>query len=262
MKNIFKRSLSLILTGLMVVVMVTACQSNADGYSLQNKIANNGSAGLEWSALDSSAQQGSELVSILRPSPAAAALDVQLSRRGRNYSSLSPDSVSSATVYDAAVTEAADDEEDENSTEAAENDTQAIGAEAALADEQLDVSEMLKYALEDEYLARDEYIQIMDKFGEIRPFSNIKKAEDTHIKLLTPLFAKYELELPEYTAAGGEYPGTLQEAYTTGVEAEIKNIDMYERFLEQDDLPADIVDAFEKLMKASEKHLAAFKRKA
>ena len=120
--------------------------------------------------------------------------------------------------------------------------------------------ELLGYARGDEQLARAEYEKIMDVFGEQRPFSNIMKAEETHIELLLPLFEAYGLEAPEdVSGAHVVIPETLAEAFETGVQAEIHNIAMYEQFLKED-LPEDVEEAFEALMKASESHLKAFER--
>ncbi len=122
------------------------------------------------------------------------------------------------------------------------------------------LSEMLTYAIQDEYLAQAEYEAIMDAFGEQRPFTNIMKAEGTHIAELTPLFTEYGMILPENTAE--EYvavPKSLLEAYQAGVEAEIKNIAMYEVFLAQD-LPDDVRTVFSALQNASQNHLSAFER--
>lgn len=120
---------------------------------------------------------------------------------------------------------------------------------------------MLKWALEDELLARDKYITIMNKFGEIKPFSNIKKAEYTHIDLLLSLFKKYNIEQVEVYETS-PFTGTLKEAFEVSIEAETANIEMYDRFLNQEqeeELNDDVRDAFEKLKSASEKHLEAFK---
>lgn len=38
---------------------------------------------------------------------------------------------------------------------------------------------------------------MIDRFGSIRPFTNIVKSEETHIGLLAPLFEKYGFDLPE-----------------------------------------------------------------
>ena len=54
-------------------------------------------------------------------------------------------------------------------------------------------------------------------------------------------------------------PATLNEANQIGVDAEINNIAMYEKFLEQE-LPDDVRTVFEKLKDASENHLAAFEK--
>ncbi len=136
-----------------------------------------------------------------------------------------------------------------------------LGAAAANQDKNLEIADMLRYALEDEYLARDTYTKIMAKFGEIRPFVNIRESENNHIAMLLPLFETYGLSLPEHESDQAPYGGTLQEAYIAGVQAEIENIAMYERFLKED-LPEDVRNIFEKLLRASEKHLKAFERKA
>jgi hypothetical protein len=137
-----------------------------------------------------------------------------------------------------------------------------FGAAGAAANPTTEIEKMLKYTLEDEYLAKAEYETIIAEYGSVRPFSNIVKAEATHIAALEPLFEAYKLELP--TVDASKYtvvPATLDESYKAGVDAEVKNIAMYEEFLKLD-LPDDIEFVFENLMKASESHLAAFERAA
>ena len=135
-----------------------------------------------------------------------------------------------------------------------------IGAVGASADTKYSLEEMLVYAIEDEYLAQAEYDVIMDTYGTKKPFSNIIKAEATHISLLEPLFEEYDVKVPvkdwESLVA---VPESLDAAYEIGVEAEEKNIAMYESFLEEN-LPDNVREVFEDLMNASKKHLAAFQR--
>lgn len=134
------------------------------------------------------------------------------------------------------------------------------GAVAAQADENVTLEEMLIYALQDEYLAHAEYEMILEAYGTVKPFSNIVKAESKHISLLLPLFRAYEIEVPVDDAAERiELPASLEESYAAGVEAEILNIAMYQRFLKED-LPEDVKVVFEKLMAASMNHLKAFER--
>jgi hypothetical protein len=116
-------------------------------------------------------------------------------------------------------------------------------------------------AIQDEYKARALYQKVMDKFGEIRPFSNIIKAEEQHITWLKPLFEKYDVDIPEdeWYKKVPEF-ATVQEACEAGVKAEIENAGMYDEFFsfvkEQ-----DIIDTFTLLRDASqEKHLPAFRR--
>lgn len=121
------------------------------------------------------------------------------------------------------------------------------------------VAQMLTYAMQDEYAAQAEYSAIIKAFNTTRPFSNIMKAEETHISELEPLFKTYKVELPKRISESDiVLPKTLTESYSIGVEAEIKNIAMYETFLKQE-LPTDVKLVFEALKKASENHLKAFK---
>ena len=138
--------------------------------------------------------------------------------------------------------------------------TPEIGAIAALEAEAYTLEAMLNYAMQDEQLAKAEYEAIIEAFNVTKPYTNIIKSEETHIRLLTPLFTTYNVDLPV-----GDWsslitlPATLNEANQIGVDAEINNIAMYEKFLVQE-LPDDVRTVFEKLKDASENHLAAFEK--
>ena len=135
-----------------------------------------------------------------------------------------------------------------------------FGARGALAAENLTLAHMLTYAIQDEYLARAEYAAIIQKYGPVRPFSNIIKSEERHISWLIPLFEEYGFEIPEDNAEEHVVvPDNIKTALEIGVHAEIDNIAMYELFL-QEELPADVRDVFERLMAASKNHLDAFRR--
>lgn len=133
------------------------------------------------------------------------------------------------------------------------------GAAGALTQESFTLEEMLRYAIEDEWLAEAEYAALMAEFDVDRPFSNIRRAELTHIDALLPLFETYDVELPVKPDQAA-IPDTLAETYQIGVDAEIANIAMYEKFLAHDNLPADISAVFTRLMNASKNHLKAFER--
>ncbi len=134
-----------------------------------------------------------------------------------------------------------------------------IGAKAAKVNPDPSIEEMLNYAIQDEYLARAEYYEVMDRFGSVRPFSQIVKSEETHVRMLVPLFENYGFVVPEDTYASHVVvPDDLETALEIGVQAEIDNIAMYDSFLERE-LPADVRTAFERLKAASENHLRAFR---
>ncbi|WP_017721399.1 ferritin-like domain-containing protein [Kamptonema formosum] len=116
-------------------------------------------------------------------------------------------------------------------------------------------------AINDEYRARAFYAAVIEKFGKVRPFSNIVQAEGRHIKLWENLFAQYGLPIPEDSFAGKvAAPDTLQAACQMGVEAEIANVKMYDNFLGFIQTP-DLKAAFTQLRYVSQNnHLRAFER--
>jgi len=137
------------------------------------------------------------------------------------------------------------------------------GARAAAADPDATIAQMLRYAIEDEYLARAEYAVIMAKFGELRPFSNIIRAEESHIAYLRDAFADASLTVPADLAASRvSAPATLLAAFKAGKQAEIDNIAMYEGFLASPLLAAadaaELRALFVRLRDASKNHLRSF----
>ena len=132
------------------------------------------------------------------------------------------------------------------------------GSAGALDDTSLTLADMLTYAIQDEYLAYAEYDRILSDFGSVRPFTNIVRAESTHIEALLPLFAAYGITAPADEGADRAVSVTaLTDAFQAGVTAEVNNIAMYETFLDQN-LPDNVRTVFESLMRASENHLRAF----
>jgi hypothetical protein len=137
---------------------------------------------------------------------------------------------------------------------------EGYGAVGALSDTDLSISDMLMYAVQDEYLARGEYLAIMEKFGSQKPYSNIVRSEETHLAYLEEVYAAYDLEFPDDTSKDHLIiPLDLLEAAQTGVQAEIDNIAMYEKFMTYD-LPENIYNVFDALKKGSDSHLLAFQK--
>ncbi|MBF7096270.1 ferritin-like domain-containing protein [Alkalibacter mobilis] len=137
---------------------------------------------------------------------------------------------------------------------------EGYGAMGALNDTDLSIADMLMYAVQDEYLAHGEYDAIINEFGNRNPYANIMRSEETHLSFLEEVYDSYNLDFPEDTS--GEHlviPKDLLEAAQTGVQAEIDNIAMYEKFLTFD-LPDNIEQVFTALKNGSESHLAAFQK--
>lgn len=119
----------------------------------------------------------------------------------------------------------------------------------------------LNDALDDEYKARATYDQVIDDFGSIRPFINIRDAESRHIDALSRLYNQYGIEPPADAHAGiAPTFETVKAACEAAVKAEIDNGDFYDRIMSSTDRP-DILRVFTNLRDASlEGHLPAFQR--
>lgn len=107
----------------------------------------------------------------------------------------------------------------------------------------------------------------MDKFGEVRPFSNIARAELRHERFLPEIPKRHGLSATANPYLNGKKPApqapvTLKAACEEGVKAEIENLTLYNDKL----IPAakaypDIVAVFERLRDASQQnHKPAFER--
>ncbi|ACS83976.1 ferritin-like domain-containing protein [Musicola paradisiaca] len=125
----------------------------------------------------------------------------------------------------------------------------------------------LQTALHDEYHAEAFYAAVIEKFGQVAPFSHIVKAEQNHAHALAQLMQKYGIPIPPNVLSGSveiknTVPATLKAACKMGVDAEIANQALYEKTL----LPTvsahqDITLVFQRLRDASQNnHLPAFKQ--
>lgn len=140
--------------------------------------------------------------------------------------------------------------------------TAAYGSKSAAQKTTWTQEEMLQYAIEDEYMARAEYKYVLSAFGDQNPFANIVASEETHIDYLENLYNARNMTVPADNS--GQYlvkPNTVKDALSLGVEAEIANISMYQKFLDTSNLPADMKTVFEQLKAGSENHLSAFRNR-
>lgn len=121
-------------------------------------------------------------------------------------------------------------------------------------------SQILRIAVYDEFKAYETYTKIIEKFGLVQPFVNIKEAEAIHYAALVKLMEKYGVEVPiNNWASKIEIPNTLIECCEMGVAAEISNIAMYNNLLSHV-IENDIKDTLFRLQAASfNNHLPAFR---
>ncbi len=116
-------------------------------------------------------------------------------------------------------------------------------------------------ALDDEFMARATYAQVIDDFGPVRPFVNIVEAEGRHAAALERLLSRYGVPVPPDTWPGRvERYASIQAACDAAVEAEVDNAALYDRLLAGTARP-DILAVYRNLQEASQdRHLPAFRR--
>ncbi|MFZ7093182.1 ferritin-like domain-containing protein [Primorskyibacter sp. 2E233] len=138
----------------------------------------------------------------------------------------------------------------------------ALGAGPAAAMSQ---QEAVLAALDDEYRAYAVYETVMNRFGEVRPFVNIQRAESMHASMLIDYAKKNGIAVPANPYLGANLPAapaSLAEACEIGVQAEIDNAGLYQgQLLPAASGNAELTGIFTKLMNDSQqKHLPAFQR--
>ncbi len=119
----------------------------------------------------------------------------------------------------------------------------------------------LNEALDDEYKAWATYDQVINDFGPIWPFINIRDAESRHIDALVQLYRNYGL-VPADNTWINKVPryDSVESACAAAVQAEVDNAALYERIMPSSERP-DILNVFRNLRDASqERHLPAFRR--
>lgn len=125
---------------------------------------------------------------------------------------------------------------------------------------QAEVEGLLR-ALNDEYHAWAVYAKVTEDLGQVRPFTNIQRAEAWHINTLKGLLTRYAVTIPPNPWVGNVPTfATRQAACAAGVQAELDNAGLYDQLLTTTQR-ADILQVYRALQRASnQNHLRAFQR--
>ena len=124
-----------------------------------------------------------------------------------------------------------------------------------------ELTTILLDALDDERKAEGTYAAVIEKFGAVRPFSNIIEAEQRHAAALERQLRRLGLTVPPNPWMGKiTAPATLAQACESAVQGELENIALYDRLIPMIDDPS-ARQVMENLQAASrERHLPAFRR--
>ena len=117
-------------------------------------------------------------------------------------------------------------------------------------------------ALRDELRGEAIYSRVLKDHGDVRPFSNVVRAERRHASFLEDLLKARGLVVPA-RPAGTEAPAyaSVKDACAAAVEFEATNVALYDRLLAAGPLPDDVKQAFDHNRMASlDHHKPAFER--
>lgn len=142
----------------------------------------------------------------------------------------------------------------------------AVAMSPRLSQAQLPASviEAMDLALADKRQAHRTYTEVLERFGDVRPFSNIVQAEARHIEALLRLYEEYGATVPDDQSIADPDIAVLdlKALCEKGVAAEVENVRLYdEQLIPAVSTYAAITTVFLNLRNASaDRHLPAFRR--
>ena len=138
-------------------------------------------------------------------------------------------------------------------------------ATASAAEKPAPLGDAVKAAVEEAF--RDElrgeaiYARVLKDHGDVRPFSNVIRAERRHAAFLEDVLKARGLAVPAPPGADAPVYATVREACAAAVAFETQNVALYDRLLAAGPLPGDVKQAFEHNRMASlDHHKPAFER--
>lgn len=134
----------------------------------------------------------------------------------------------------------------------------------------------LRFAREEERMARDLYRLLADHYDGARPFANIVNAEQRHYDVIGTLLTRYGIADPSAGKSPGIYADPAiqnlfddwkargltgwPEALQVGIALEKHDVADLEKLSSGNGLPSDVKTAYANLLGGSRNHLAAFTR--
>lgn len=135
------------------------------------------------------------------------------------------------------------------------------------------LTDALRFASDEERMARDLYAAIADRYDDALPFSRITTSEQRHLDAVSGLLDRYGVADPADGSAAGHYADpavqrlhdtwwaqarrSLDDAYDVGVALEQRDIADLEKTIAAD-LPSDVDAVLGRLVRGSQMHLRAF----
>jgi hypothetical protein len=123
------------------------------------------------------------------------------------------------------------------------------------------VKAAVEEAFRDELRGEAIYARVLKDHGDVRPFSNVIRAERRHAAFLDNLLKARGLAVPAPPVGDVPTYATVREACAAAVAFETQNVALYDRLLATGPLPDDVKRAFDHNRMASlDHHRPAFER--
>jgi hypothetical protein len=123
------------------------------------------------------------------------------------------------------------------------------------------LKDVLTEAINEEYKARATYQAVVDKFGQVAPFTNILQAENSHVEAWKRVFQINGITVPADPHAGKiAAPVDVKAACVAGVAAEKEDVALYDRLMKETTDAEALRVMTEQRKVSQENHLPAFER--
>jgi hypothetical protein len=136
----------------------------------------------------------------------------------------------------------------------------SVAAYSALTAFGADVKSALDAAYSHEFTMSMRYSSVLTQFGEVRPFSNLFRAEERHMAILSQQYQRLGFALPSVPRVALRGFRSVLEACVVSLDNEYESVALYDRLLADTTDPV-LNDAFSYLRSASaDRHIPALRR--
>ena len=128
-------------------------------------------------------------------------------------------------------------------------------------DKNLSVEKMVKYALQNEYEKRDTYKFLVDRFINEKAFDEIYNNKKVSVSIIEAFANKQGVKIEKYKANKNiNIYSNIKETKTAMRDSELENIIIYNTFINQKEVPQELILVFSRIKEISKMNLNLLKQ--